>query len=344
MAVHSHGRPARLLALVFVTASVVTALLSLDATVVLLTPTVFATAAALRLRSTPHVYACTHLANSASLLLPISNLTNLLALAATGLGFAHFAGLMVLPWLATITVEYIVFRFYFAADLRAPGDGSRADRATALAAPAATGDAGRADRPVVAVIVVALTLIGFGVAGLFGVAPAWVAATGALVLAVHALRTRRVGPAAIARATNPAFCLFVLALGVVVRGVIDHGLGGLVGRLLPHGVGLPQLLLTAAIAAVLANLVNNLPAVLVLLPAAAAGGPALVLAVLIGVNVGPNLTYVGSLATLLWRRTLTRHDAPPDIGDFLRLGALSVPACLVAAVVTLWLGLRVIGA
>ena len=74
MASGSRGRPVRLLALVFAVASVVTAVLSLDATVVLLTPVVLTTVARLRLRAKPHAYACTHLANSASLLLPVSNL------------------------------------------------------------------------------------------------------------------------------------------------------------------------------------------------------------------------------------------------------------------------------
>ena len=80
----SRGSSRRLLVLVFVLASVVTATLSLDATVVLLTPVVFATATTLAVRPTPHVYACSHLANSASLLLPVSNLTNLLAMSAAG--------------------------------------------------------------------------------------------------------------------------------------------------------------------------------------------------------------------------------------------------------------------
>ncbi len=79
MASASKGRPVALLGLVFGVGAAVTAVLSLDATVVLLTPVVFACAVRLRLRPKPQVYACTHLANSASLLLPVSNLTNLLA-------------------------------------------------------------------------------------------------------------------------------------------------------------------------------------------------------------------------------------------------------------------------
>jgi arsenical pump membrane protein len=59
------------------------------------------------------------------------------------------------------------------------------------------------------------------------------------------------------------------------------------------------------------------------------------------VNIGPNLTYVGSLATLLWRRVLAGGEAAPTLREFLRLGALTVPACLVVAVLALWLGLTV---
>ena len=113
------GRPRRLLAGVFGVAAVTTAVLSLDATVVLLTPVVFATAARVGARPRPHVYACAHLANSASLLLPVSNLTNLLAFTASGLSFTRFAALMALPWLGAIAVEYLVFRRWFAADLAA---------------------------------------------------------------------------------------------------------------------------------------------------------------------------------------------------------------------------------
>ena len=97
-----------------------------------------------------------------------------------------------------------------------------------------------------------------------------------------------------------------------------------------------SLLLWALLAAVLANLVNNLPAVLLLLPLAAVVGPLAVLAVLIGVNVGPNLTYVGSLATLLWRRIASDHHHEVAIGEFTILDLLTTPASLAAGVAALW--------
>jgi arsenical pump membrane protein len=135
---------------------------------------------------------------------------------------------------------------------------------------------------------------------------------------------------------NPGFCLFVFALGIVVLAVRQHGLDRAIDAIVPAHAGLLELLAVAGLAAVLANLLNNLPAVLVLVPAVSSS-PGLLLAVLIGVNVGPNLTYVGSLATLLWRQILHRNDAAPSTGDFLTLGAMTVPASLLAGTVVLWL-------
>jgi len=328
MASASKGRPVALLGLVFVVGAAVTAVLSLDATVVLLTPVVFACAVRLRLRPKPQVYACTHLANSASLLLPVSNLTNLLAFRSSGLSFARFATTMTLPWLAAIGVEWLVLRRFFASDLVGRGE----------VAAVAEAEAGGAPR--YAVVVLALTLLGFGLASLVHLDPAVVAAGGALTLAVPALRGGRARPADLGRALGLPFLAFVAALEVVVRAVSDAGLGRLIGRLLPAGGSLWSLLAVAVVAAVLANLTNNLPAILLLLPAAAAAGPPTVLACLVGVNVGPNLTYVGSLATLLWRRVLRERDAEPVVSEFLRLGALTVPAALGAATVALWGVLR----
>ncbi|MEU3304433.1 SLC13 family permease [Streptomyces sp. NPDC006678] len=329
MARSAKGQPRRLLVQVFAGASAITAVLSLDATVVLLTPVVFATAARLGARPKPHVYACTHLSNTASLLLPVSNLTNLLAFAASGLSFTRFAGLMALPWLAAIAAEYAVFRYFFATDLD-----------TGTQAPVA---AEPLKVPVFALVTVACTLAGFVLTSAVGINPAWAAFAGALVLAVRALSRRRTSAAALVRSASLPFLAFVLALGIVVRAVVDNGLDTALSGLIPDGTGLAALLGIAALAAVLANVINNLPAVLVLLPLTAPSGPGAVLAVLLGVNIGPNLTYAGSLATLLWRRIVQAHDTEVDLREFTRLGLLAVPASLLLAVLALWASLAVIG-
>ena len=325
MALGSRGRPARLLAMVFLAAAATTAVLSLDATVVLLTPIVFATAARLRTNARPHVYACTHLANSASLLLPVSNLTNLLAFRASGLSFARFGGLMALPWLVAIGIEWVVLRRSFAGDLGRSA--TRAPRALE-----------RPELPTFALAVVGLTLAGFVLSSLVGIAPVWVAAAGAVAMVVR----ERPAPKEVVSAAEPAFLVFVLGLGVVVRAASQHGLSTAVDSILPHGTALPALLLVAVVSAGVANLLNNLPATLIILPVAAASGPGAVLAMLVGVNVGPNLTYVGSLATLLWRRIVHAHDQETDMGEFTRLGLLTVPASLLACTVALWLALQVV--
>lgn len=331
MARTAAGRPRRLLVEVFVVASVITAVLSLDATVVLLTPVVFATAARLGARPKPHVYAATHLANTASLLLPVSNLTNLLAFTASGLSFTRFAALMAPPWVVAIAAEYVVVRWLFATDLD-----------TGAPAPPAAEPAGV---PVFVLAAVAGTLAGFVLTSAVGVNPAWSALAGALVLAARALTQRRTTttPAALVRAAGLSFLAFVLALGIVVRAVVDNGLAGALAHLVPGGGTLPALLGTAALAAALANVINNLPAVLVLLPLTAPTGPGAVLAVLVGVNIGPNLTYAGSLATLLWRRILREHDTEVDLGEFTRLGLLTMPTALILAVVALWTSLHALG-
>ncbi|WP_329123212.1 arsenic transporter [Streptomyces sp. NBC_01465] len=317
-----HGKPRRLLGGVFGVAAAITAVLSLDATVVLLTPVVFATAARVGARPRPHVYACAHLANSASLLLPVSNLTNLLALAASGLSFTRFAALMALPWLAAIAVEYAVFRRYFAADLAAGAYPPKEEDRTEV--------------PVFTLVVLALTLAGFVVTSFAGAEPLWAALAGTAVLAVRELRRKRTTVPAVVRSANPLFCLFVLALGVVVKAVVDNGLGDGIGAVLPDGDSLTTLLAVTAVAAVLANAINNLPAILALLPVVAPAGPGPVLAALIGVNIGPNLTYVGSLATLLWRRILHQHGTDAELSDFTRLGLLTVPAALAVSTFALW--------
>ena len=343
----SRGSPTRLLSLVFVAASATTAILSLDATVVLLTPVVIATAQALRMDPRPHSYASAHLSNTASTLLPVSNLTNLLAFAATGLTFVEFTTVMALPWIVSIVAELVVFRIFFARQLRAPADAPGAARAAVADDVTGTSEATGVDSappmPTAALAVLALTLAGFAVSGFVGVAPGWVAAAGAVLLAGFALRARRTTVRRTLAAADVLFCGFVLALAVVVAAVSDGPIGRALAEHLPREPTLLGLLVVAAVAAVISNLVNNLPATLLLLAAIGTHAPpALILAVLLGVNIGPNLTYVGSLAIMLWRRASAAAGADPQLRVYTVLGLLTVPTALVASVLALWVGVRLI--
>jgi arsenical pump membrane protein len=317
----SEGNAKRLLLNVFLLSAAVTSVLSLDATVVLLTPVVLATVTRMRVPARPHVYAAGHLANSASLLLPMGNLTNLLAIAASGLSLVRFAGLMVLPFAAVLLTEYVVFRLVFRHELQ---ERASPDRAETMAFPR------------VAVWVLTGTLVAFVVTSFAGIAAYWAAIGGAVVLVTHALRHGLCRPVEVAKAVDVPFLLFVCGLAVVVRGVVDNGLGGWVADVAPTSEGLLALLAFASMGALLANIVNNLPALLILLAPAAEVGPVAILAVLIGVNIGPNLTFTGSLATLLWRRVLSEHGLSPSLTRFTALGLLTVPVGVVLATCGLW--------
>jgi arsenical pump membrane protein len=282
----------------------------------------------LRVPARPHAYATAHLANSASLLLPVSNLTNLLAFGAAGLSFVGFTAVMTLPWLAAVGVEFVLLRGLFARELSVVPTRDTVDEDVEV--------------PVFALVVLALTLVGFAVTSLFGLSPALAALAGAVVLGVHGLARGRSTVAGIANALDVPFLAFVLCLGVVVAAVMLNGLDGAMRDVLPTGDTLPALLGIAVAAALLSNVVNNLPAVLVLLPLVTSSGAAAVLAVLIGVNVGPNLTYVGSLANLLWR-SVVRRDIRAGFVEFTRIGLLTTPITLVIAVLGLWVGIRFFG-
>jgi arsenical pump membrane protein len=328
------GRPQRLFALVFAASTAVTVILGLDPTVVLLTPIALITAKRLRADPKPSAYACAHLANSASLLLPISNLTNLLAFHASHLSFTRFAAIMALPWAVAVAVEWLVLRHSFARELS--GAGGHRDRAP-------QGSVRLPADSLYALAVLALTLIGFGLSSPLGVAPLWMAVGGAALMIGPSVRREPVrATRGLVLAVQPGFLVFVICLGVIVRAAADHGLHSAVVSLLPTGSSLPDLILVALLAAVAANLLNNLPATLILVPAAGALGLGPLLAVLVGVNIGPNLTYGGSLATLLWRRIVHPEAVVVELREFTRLGLATALPALPLAAAAVWLSVKLV--
>ena len=181
----------------------------------------------------------------------MSNLTNLVAFAASGLSFSRFAGLMALLTLTVVAVEWLVLSRFFATEL---------DRPRATEPPAAGGT----PLPRAPLAVLALTLAGFALSSLAGIEPVWVAVAGAAAIAVPALVRRATTPLDLVRAAEPGLVVFVLGLGVIVAAATQRGLGSAVEAVLPGGDSLGALLLVAAVSAVAANLLNNLPATLIL--------------------------------------------------------------------------------
>ena len=228
---------------------------------------------------------------------------------------------MLLPWLVAIAIEWVVLARAFRSEL----GGAAASAATAERRPI---------RPSSRSPCSGLTLVGFvWSSSRVGGGGRGAGAGGArAAVAARARRLRRAGLPRVRARRSASW--WPRRATTASRDAVDS--------LIPHGAGLPALIAIAVLAAVVANLVNNLPATLIMLPAVAAGGAGPVLAMLVGVNVGPNLSYVGSLATLLWRRVMHAHDEPTDIRAFTVLGLSTVPAILLAATVSLWLALQVV--
>jgi arsenical pump membrane protein len=132
--------------------------------------------------------------------------------------------------------------------------------------------------------------------------------------------------------------LFVLGLALVVETVLRHGGNQVVTAVTGEGTALPELLQVSAVGAVGSNLLNNLPAYLVVEPAAAGGGVDRLLALLIGTNVGPLVLLWGSLATLLWRDRCRARGVHVPARHFAAVGLMGVPVVLVATTAALALG------
>ncbi|MFI6423980.1 SLC13 family permease [Promicromonospora sp. NPDC050880] len=264
-------------------AVVSTVFLSLDTTAVILTPLVVLLAQSIRIPPLPFALATIWLANTASLLLPVSNLTNLLAAPAIGdHPFAFLAlswapalvGVVVPVMILTLRYREVLFSTYQVPAQRVPSD------------PVLFWGAGL-------VLLVLLPLL--------AVTPhVWVPATAAVVVLVVLFLVRR--RSALRPALVPWQALGLAAsLFVLVETAHAHGLTALLTSVTGAGHGAGELLRVAGLGALAANGVNNLPAYLVLEPIAA-GDPVVLMALLIGVNLGPLVTPWASLATLLWHQ------------------------------------------
>jgi arsenical pump membrane protein len=312
----------------WVLGALVTTVLNLDAGVVLLTPLYVQVArqrgdAPLLLACQPVLLAC--LASSA---LPVSNLTNLIASAWTGAGPGAFLGHLALPSAVASTVGWLAWRRMARSkpvgDRFEGGGGDGAEIDTGLDHTALW----------VGGVVVFGVLVGFTAGSLVGVAP-WIVALVADVALVaqrlYAERHQAQGAWGRLRRALPwqevplGTAAIALTLGVLAAGAAAH----LPVHRAIGGTSVLSMARTAGVAALGANVVNNLPALLVALPAVGHHATPALWAVLLGVNMGPVLLVTGSLASLLWLDTLHRLDVPAHALDFSRIGVrVGLPAAV----------------
>jgi Na+/H+ antiporter NhaD/arsenite permease-like protein len=313
-----------------VLATLSTVFLSLDTTAVLLTPVVVSVTRQAGLPPLPYALTTVWLANTASLLLPISNLTNLLAQHSLGgISPAGFAALMWSPSLAAILVPMVFIGIVFRRDLRSrysriPVGRIRPDQENGRGSTAVA-----ADRVLLGLTALALALL---LPTLVSGAPVWIPAVAAAVVlaAVFALRRPRVLKASL---VPWSLLLFASGLFLVMETTRHLGASVLVSQLAGQGGGSLDLVRLAAAGAAGSNVLNNLPAYLLAEPLAQT--PQRMAALLIGVNAGPLVTPWASLATLLWHDRLVRMNVLISWKGYALFGLIVAPLTVLAAVAAL---------
>ncbi len=297
-------------------ATLCTVALSLDTTAVLLTPVVLAMARRTGSTALPLAMTVLALSNTASLLLPVSNLTNLLAAPDLARHGTRYVAVMALPAVVVLATTLLVLSL-----LHRRGISGRF-----VSAPGP-----RPDDPVLVRIAAAVTTV--MVAGFVaGQDYALVATAGTLALGAAVLVRRRSLVVPVADLVPWPMLITVAGLFVVVAGAHEHGLADLASRIAGTGSGPVDLAQLAVAGAVSANGINNLPAFLALSPVVL-GDAVRTAVLLVAVNAGPLITPWGSLATLLWWRQVRRHGDPTDqpgwrqvVGQGLVLAPLAVGA------------------
>jgi len=329
---HSGKSASRLFLIVYIVGTIVTVFLSNDATAVVLTPAVYAATRAAGVEPLPYLLVCAFIANAASFVLPISNPANLVVFGAGMPPLIDWLRYFALPSAVSIAATYVLLRFSQRALLG--GQVADAPPSPMLSAGGKIVAAG--------IAMTAVVLLGASSRGQSLGLPT--AICGAVVTAIT-LALRRQSPRPVLADISWSVIPLVGGLFVLVEGLNHTGMLSSLAATLrdaanasPHGTSW----LAAIVVAFASNLINNLPMGLIAATTtqAAAVPHQVTAAVLIGVDLGPNLSVTGSLATILWLIALRREGEHIGALPFLRVGLLVMPPALLLALLALSLTSR----
>jgi arsenical pump membrane protein len=323
---HAQGSPGRLFLLIYAAGTAVTAFLSNDATAVVLTPAVLTIVRRLEVNPRPHLLACALVANAASFILPISNPANLVIFGSHLPPLSNWLATFLLPSIPAVLLTYFGLRWISRRDLQGEMKAALPKMPLSLEGRLALSG----------LVFAGVVMIGASALGVPLGAPTCIAAL--LAVALVAWHDRRLA-GTLARNVSWSVIplvagLFVLVAGLQQAGALDLAVRGL--RAASH-LSQPLGHLTVAFSvALLSNVMNNLPVGLLSGAAVqAAGAPSAAHAVLVGVDLGPNLSVTGSLATILWLIALRRERVEITFWEFFRVGLIVMPLALIGAVLVL---------
>jgi arsenical pump membrane protein len=327
VAVHAvnwaRGSVERLFALVFAVGVVVTAFLSNDATAVVLTPAVYAAARNAKADPLPMLFGCAFVANAASFVLPISNPANLVLYGGQMPPLGAWLRSFALPSLVSIAATFLALRW--AERKRLPGGCAAAVEPVALSRGGAIALGG-----------IVLTAIGLVTVSALDIAlglPTCLAGVATILLVCIGGRQ---SPLQIVRDVSWSILPLVAGLFVLVEALAGTGATGMLADWLRQtATASPEAAAGASgvFLAVASNLMNNLPAGLLASNTIAQATPPRMVtdALLIGVDLGPNLSRTGSLATILWLGAIRREGEDVGFWRFLKVGAIVMPPALLLA-------------
>jgi arsenical pump membrane protein len=333
----------RLFLNVMLIGTVITVFLTNDATALILTPLVFALVVRLRLEPLPFMFATTFIADTASFVLPVSNPINVLVLTAFPHDLWSYLGHLLLPAMLVIAGNIAIFLWIFRHDLRRSFDPMLLDSAYGAAVPVQ----GRWFR------YAAASLGGIALAYVLASAFRWplafVAVGGALLLLLGGVAMRRVQWRELGKGISWPIFGFIGGMLLLVQGVENLGITAAFGHWLVALSGgttwgaVPASVIGSAVGA---NAINNVPMALVMTSAIRSVAPTgplndvFVYGTIVGADLGPNITTVGSLATMLWLLILRRRGLDVSPLAYFRLGIVVTPVLLVLAILALWLTSR----
>lgn len=324
---HSRASAKRLFLIVYIVGTIVTVLLSNDATAVVLTPAVYAATRAAKVEPLPYLFVCAFIANAASFVLPISNPANLVVFGKAMPPLATWLRLFLLPSVAAIVTTYLALRLTQRRALDAP-----VARLDAIAPLTGGGKLAASGILLTACVLLAASALDRDL-GL----PTFIAGAAVTVLV---LAIGRQSPLPVLRDISWSVLPLVAGLFILVEGLNRTGVLPALARVLKQASAeAPQATswIAGIAVAFASNLLNNLPMGLIAATTGqAAEAPMLVTAaLLIGVDLGPNLSVTGSLATILWLIVLRREGEHVGAAQFLKLGLIVMPSALLLSLLAL---------
>lgn len=331
----ANGRGHRLLLVLFGLGTIITTFFSNDATALILTPIVYVVVTKLRLNPLPYVFACAFIANTASMMLPISNPVNLLPVDHFGLTLSEYLRFLLLPTVLAIIINVVLFAIIFRKAVSASFkyDG--------------TGFSVKVDRFFVFTCVgLVLTALGYIFASLYGLPLSWPALGGAVILLLGGFSFRRLTWKRVNSGISWSILLFIFSLALLVKGLDNAGVTHTIGEGLTNLSSkgpLVAILATSFGTAVGSNLINNWSMMMVSVSSLGnisttipSFNQGLIYSSIIGADLGPNIAIIGSLSSMLWLVILRQRGLDIHPMQYLKLGLMVTPPMLLAAALGLY--------